>query len=510
MNKIANYTKLVFFSALVLLLINGCTKKKHSEMAKILFGKYQNNVYKQLDQDEFAQVFQQMLTENKYMMANPNLINAFYQQKDYEPVFVLQHLPNNDLQTLNGYYQRATDHGLDPRMFQANKIDLLMQEIADKNSIKTKDEAYKAIAKLEIMTANSLINYSNDLQFGVVNPRKIYARYYRDTQRPDRLSMVHALEVNNLKSFLDSIQPKNPQYVALQQALMNGATAPGMTKMETERTLKVNMERLRWKDKPTSNFYVMVNIPDYGLKVMKNDSSVLQMKVCVGEGRNKSNENNLAADYSDSGKIKNVPFSKETPQLNSEIYSVQVNPIWNIPQSIASNEIIVQAAADPYYLSNKNIDVYENGKKIENPETIDWSNVTKNNLPYTFKQESGVGNALGKIKFLFPNKSSVYLHDTPAQSAFNLKVRAVSHGCVRLEKPLELAHVLFGDGSKYNQITEYFTETDPQAQNISLPKKVPVYITYVTCWAENGQVVYRPDVYGLDIVLYTNIQKMLS
>lgn len=479
-------------------------------MAKILYGKYQNKVYNQLNTDEFADVLQQMLIENKNMMANPKLITAFYQQNDFEPVFVLQHLPNNDLQTLDSYYQRAAEHGLDPKMFQATKIDSMIKIIAGKNTIKTKEEAYKEIAKLEIMTANSLINYSNALQFGVVNPKKIYTRYYTATKRPDSLGMTHVLEVKNIKSFLDSIQPKNPQYLALQQALMSGQAAPGMTKTETERTLKVNLERLRWKNKPTSDFYVMVNIPDYGLKVMKNDSSVLQMKVCVGEGRNKSNENNLAEDYTDSGKIKDMPFSRETPQLNSEIYTVQVNPVWNIPQSIASNEIIKQAAADPYYLSNKNIDVYKNGKKVEDSETIDWSSVSKDNLPYTFKQQSGEGNALGKIKFLFPNNSSVYLHDTPAQAAFNLKVRAVSHGCVRLEKPLELAHVLFGDGEKYEKIEQDFQVTDPHAQNISLPKKVPVYITYVTCWTENGKVIYRPDVYGLDIVLYTNIQKMLS
>jgi len=509
MNKISRNTKIVFLSLLVLFVINGCKKKHHSEMAKIMNDKFKNKVFNQLDPEQFSAVFQQMLIERKALMTNPQLISAFYEQHDFEPVFVLEHLPKDELQVVESYYQRAAEHGLDPKLFQAARIDELLKKIADKNSIKTTAEAYQTMAELEILTANSLINYSNALQFGVISPKKIYARYYTETKRPDSLSMNHVFEVKNLKSFLDSIQPKNPQYLALQKALMMGETAPGMSKTETERILQVNLERLRWKNKPKEDRYVLVNIANYGLDVMDHGQSVLNMKVCVGEGRNKNYTDKLE-EYSEDDKVRDVPFTRETPQLNSAIYSVQVNPVWNIPESIASNEIIKDAAADPYYLSNKNIDVYENGKKVENPETINWSSVSKDNLPYTFKQQSGGDNALGKIKFLFPNKSSVYLHDTPAQAAFNQSMRAVSHGCVRLEKPLDLAHVLFGDGKQYDQIEKDMQETDPKANNISLPKKVPVYITYVTCWSENGSLVYRPDVYGLDIVLYTHIQKMLS
>lgn len=508
MNKISRFTKVILLALCVLFVLNGC-KKKDSEMAKILFTKYQNKAFKKLDPEEFSAVFQQMLIEKKSLMTNPKLITAFYEKQNFEPVFVLNQLPKDGIRLAASFYQRAAEHGLDPKMFQTAQIEELLQKIADKNSIKTKEDAYKTMAELEIVTANSLINYSNALQFGIISPKKIYARYYTATKRPDSLGMNQVLEVKDLKTFLDSIQPKNPQYLALQKALMAGETAPGMTKTETERVLKVNLERLRWKNKPKEARYVLVNIANFGLNVMDHDSSILSMKVCVGEGRNKTYTDKLE-EYSEDDKVRDVPFSRETPQLNSEIFSVQVNPVWNIPQSIASNEIIKDAAADPYYLSNKNIDVYQNGKLVENTETIDWSSVSKDNLPYTFKQQSGEGNALGKIKFLFPNKSSVYLHDTPAQAAFKLPMRAVSHGCVRVEKPLELAHILFGDGKQYEQIEEDMQQTEPKARNLSLPKKVPVYITYVTCWTENGKLVYRPDVYGLDIVLYTNIQKMLS
>ncbi len=499
------------FSVLILFGLNACVKKKkHSDMGKILSLKYKNPVFNQMDPEEFSAVFQQMLIERKSLMANPKLIAAYYEKQDFEPVFVLKHLPKEEIQLAESYYLNAGEHGLDPKMFQAAELETLLQKIADKNSIKTKASAYQTIAELEIITANSLINYSNALQFGVVNPKKIYARYYTETKRPDSLNMTHVLAVADIKSFLDSIQPKSPQYLALQKALADGVLAPGRTKEETQRILKVNLERLRWKNKPTEGRYVMVNIPNFGLKVMDHDTVVLQMKVCVGEGRNKTDSAKNLSAYNEEDKIRDVPFSRETPQLNSEINSVQVNPIWNIPQSIASNEIMVQAAADRYYLSNKNIDVYEKGKKVENPETINWAAESKTSGKFSFKQQSGEGNALGKIKFLFPNKSSVYLHDTPAKAAFGYKMRAVSHGCVRLEHPLELAHILFGDGSQYEQIEKDMQDSIPKARNLSLPQKVPVYITYITCWAEHGRLIFRPDVYGLDTVLYTHIQKMLS
>ena len=214
--------------------------------------------------------------------------------------------------------------------------------------------------------------------------------------------------------------------------------------------------------------------------------------------------------YNDTCKVDN-PFPHETPLLNSVIHSVQVNPIWNIPRSIATKEIIVEAAKDPYYLANKNILVYDQrGRVVKDPETINWSKITKENCTYEFKQQPGEDNSLGKIKFLFENRSSVYLHDTPAKDAFHYRMRAVSHGCVRLEKPLDLAHTLFSDTVKYNRIAKDMLEDDPTPEDISLRPRVPVYITYKTCWVDqNGQLQFRGDVYGLDIVLYDYMKKYL-
>jgi len=476
-------------------------------MGKILFTETRNKVFKSVENDAFTEVFKSTLEKESTGLSNPKLINAYYAKNNFEPVIVLQHVPKKGLQALVPYLGNAGDHGLDPEYFKSKEYASLVEQLYDKNKVKTTEEAYQLIARLELLAANSLINYSNAMQFGTVSPKRIYASYYTDTKRPDSASMNSVFAIGDLKSYLDSIQPKGKQYIALQQALKEGSAAPGISKEETQKILKVNLERLRWKNKPSEDKYVIVNIADFRLDVMEAGKSVLDMKVCVGEGRNKDFKDNIQ-EYDENDLKKDRPFSRETPQLNSMIHSVQVNPVWNIPQSIATNEITKFAAADRYYLANHNIDVFENGKKVEDPETVDWS-AGNPGKKYQFKQRPGEDNSLGKIKFLFNNQSSVYLHDTPAKAAFKQSMRAVSHGCVRVEKPLDFAHALFGDGAKFEQIKKQMNDTVAVATDIALPNKVPVYLSYFTSWVDQGGTVQvRRDVYGLDIVLYTYLQKM--
>jgi murein L,D-transpeptidase YcbB/YkuD len=483
-------------------------KKKRPEMAAILFKRTHNKVFKDINPDEFTAFLKKELVREKHMLSNPQLIAYHYQQNDYEPDFVLYQLYGGGLDAMLDKYRKANEHGLDPKLFKPDEIKALMAKFYTPDAIKTPKEAYKYMARLEILAANSLIDYSSALQYGVISPRKIYSRYFIKTPRPDSGSIERVFTVENMPAYLDSIQPKDPEYLTLQKAYLEGYQAPKMSKEETRRILLVNMERLRWKNKPTENKYVYVNIPDFHLDVIDSGKSILNMKVCVGEGRNKKYLNSLEK-YNDTCKV-DKPFPHETPLLGSVIHSVQVNPIWNIPKSIATKEIIVEAAKDPYYLSNKNINVYRNDRLVKDPETIDWSKVTKESMEYEFKQQPGEDNSLGKIKFLFENRSSVYLHDTPAKDAFNYNMRAVSHGCVRLEKPLELAHTLFRDTIKYNLIAKDMKEEDSKSEDIALRPRIPVYITYITCWPDKeGKLEFRRDVYGLDIVLYDHLKKYI-
>jgi murein L,D-transpeptidase YcbB/YkuD len=498
--------KFLLLSSFLLLFVLQSCKKSHSDIGQVIFKETRNKVFKNIETDVFIDKFKATFAEHKNKYKNPKFLAAFYEANDFEPVILMKNLPKKKLKEAIAVLDSAGEHGLDPKMFDAAILNELITKIYNKKAVKNVDDAYQLLVDLELASANALSNYSNDIQYGLVSPRKIFARYYTATKRPDSASFLSVFNTKDIKAYLDSIQPKNKQYLALQQALKAHIQIPGSTVEETDKILKVNLERLRWKNLPTEDKYVWVNIPDFSLDVIENGKSVLNMKVCVGEGRNKDNSDRLR-EYDENDLKKDRPFTRETPQLKSIIHSVQVNPVWNIPESIATNEISKFAAKDPYYLSSNNIDVFLNAQKIEDPETIDWSDESVGKT-YSFKQRPGDENSLGKIKFLFNNESSVYLHDTPAKAAFNLKMRAVSHGCVRVEKPLELAEALFGRGNKYDQIRTGMESENPVATDISLPNKVPVYLVYFTCWAdESGKLQYRKDVYGLDIVLYTYLER---
>ena len=497
--------KLFLLGTLCLFTFQSC-KKSHSDIGKIVFTETRNKIFKDIETETFVEKFKETFKKQESKYRNPKFLKAVYEANDFEPVILMKNLPKDKLKDAILVLNNSSAHGLDPQIFKVNELNILIEKAYNKKEIKTIDEAYQVLIDLELSAANSLTNYSNGLQFGIISPRKIYAQYYTETKRPDSASFLQVFQTSDVKSFLDSIQPKEKQYLALQKALRDKIMLPGTNLEETERVLKVNLERLRWKNLPTEEKYVWVNIPDFKLDVMEDGKSVLNMKVCVGEGRNENNLDNLV-EYDENDLKKDRPFNRETPQLKSLIHSVQVNPIWNIPESIANNEISKFAAKDPYYLSNHNIDVFLDGQIIEDTETIDWTaNAGKK---YAFKQRPGEDNSLGKIKFLFNNESSVYLHDTPAKAAFDLTMRAVSHGCVRVEKPLELAEALFGQGAKYDKIKTGMESNNPVATDIGLPKQVPVYLTYFTCWAdEAGKLQFRKDVYGLDIVLFTYLQRV--
>lgn len=403
-----------------------------------------------------------------------DLVYKIYERKGFQPVLVRRFLKGDQLQVLLDYLNKTSEHGLDSELFSIVQLKRTLGKLTG-TEVDTALENYRKLIAAELATAGSLINYSMVLQYGLIDPSNIYPTYSTPTERPDSLGISRIFEIEDLKKYLDSIQPKDKVYLALQKVL---STLPFNNETDSLQTLLVNLERLRWKNRPMQEKFVSVNIPGFTLDIFSSGKSVLQMKVCVGE-----------------------PGVWQTPQLGSSIHSIQVNPVWNIPQSIARDEIAREAAGDRYYLANSNIKVYHKGKLVGRTEVIDWSSVDL--AEYSFQQQPGVENALGRIKFLFQNESSVYLHDTPVKSAFNKKMRAVSHGCVRVEKPLELAYVLFGKGEQFDLIKKAMQRGYPRAKFIALPVHIPVRLSYYTAWTDNsGKVQFFKDIYGLDQVLY--------
>lgn len=497
--------------------------KSPPEIGKVLSEHFKNKMYKDFDTVAYDSIFVKTMDSLSGKFINPKTIKAFYNNNFNEPKLVTRFYIDGELDSLVSYLNESEVHGFNPKIFKGDEITDLL-ELLTANKFKKVEESYPVIAKLELLSANAYLNYTNYLKYGVVNPRNIFSRYYIKVGRPDSAGMLQLLDSKNLVDNLKSAQPKSPQYKALQSAYLSANSDA------EKRILLLNMERFRWQMPATGDNYVQVNIPDFRLTWLDNLDTVISMKVCVGGKRENGYEDKLKA-FAKSGNLDDKPKNHETPLLFSKINSIQANPIWNIPVSIAQSEIYWMARKDPFYLSNSNIKVYYKDKLIGEPDTINWNRYSRDKLPFKFKQGSGGGNALGKFKFIFDNSSSIYLHDTNNKNGFNLTNRAISHGCVRIEKPLEFAELLVKDSYTYDKLRAEVDLPPIDSTHVKWYKKrmaqkadtlktfqlkpawfapkdpVPLIITYITAWVQNDRVEYRPDVYGMDEKLWAAMKK---
>ena len=254
---------------------------------------------------------------------------------------------------------------------------------------------------------------------------------------------------------------------------------------EKIKKIRLNIERVRWMPRKLGQEYLLVNIPEYKLKLFKGEKTELQMDVIVGKQK--------------------FP----TPIFSHKLSQIVLNPYWKIPQTIVKNEIIPKLVKDSSYLEKENIAVYENWKTSSlefDVSNVDWSMYLNNDLigtpkdaPMRFIQKPGGTNPLGKVKFLFPNKYTVYLHDTPERKYFNLKDKTLSHGCIRVEKPIKLYDYIVSNNKDIEK------SKNLNEKKIKLNKKLPIHIVYLTSWVDENNILhFRDDIYN-----YDKIQKEL-
>lgn len=259
--------------------------------------------------------------------------------------------------------------------------------------------------------------------------------------------------------------------------------------------IMVNMERWRWLPEKLSEDYIWVNIPQFELTLYEKNKPIQTMAVIVGEEGN------------------------ETTIFNGAIKFIVINPYWNIPESIAIEEVLPILQENPDYLNTQNIEVGTDWKFMKeiNVDTINWQNLSEENFPYKLRKKPGKDNPLGRMKFLFPNEFSIYLHDTPNNTLFNEGKRGFSHGCIRLEKPVDLAEYLIARGTKkpvddlQQLIEDKVQAKDKNTQNeedeeaeewIELTEPLPVYLVYFTSWVDNAGVIhFVEDIYNHDNTL---------
>lgn len=239
--------------------------------------------------------------------------------------------------------------------------------------------------------------------------------------------------------------------------------------------LRVNLDRGRVLLQDLPPQFVVVNIAGYLIYVVRGDDIIWTSRVQVGK-----------------------PF-RRTPLFRSEINYLVWNPTWTVPPSIILNDILPVARRDPTIFARRGLDVLDRNGAPVDPASIDWSQYRSGHIPYTLRQEPGPDNALGRVKFMFPNAYSVYLHDTPSKSLFDASDRSFSSGCVRVERPLELAAILLNDPQQWNETTIARTIQSERLQNVTLKQKMPVLLAYWTAWVDTqGRTHFRRDIYGQD------------
>lgn len=365
------------------------------------------------------------------------------------------------------------------------------------------------LARLEYSLSKAYLRYASVMGFGLVNPSALYNRldhqdndstgnrfrelYGVPTKHADHsffVTAVNKVTADSIGIFLRAQVPANPLYYQL-VSMLNSDSLKG------ERRIKVlcNIERCRWRvnDHPFMHSkYVQVNLPAFRLYAVEGEQ-VLSMKVGAGTRRTK------------------------TPLLISRIKRIELNPQWIIPRSIIDKDIIGHAE-DPEYFERHHYFV----RNKKTGEKLDLYNLTAadlRNRDNHVVQEGGAGNSLGRIVFRFDNNYSVYLHHTSTLGFFNRDDRSVSHGCVRVEQPYDLARFLLKDkDEEFLQRIQYSMTVDLKSpyvdkgrlvSSVAVSPEIPLFITYYTIFIDptTKQTIELPDVYGYDRVLYEQLKK---
>jgi murein L,D-transpeptidase YcbB/YkuD len=238
--------------------------------------------------------------------------------------------------------------------------------------------------------------------------------------------------------------------------------------------MQLNLERWRWLPRNLAGTRVMVNVAGARLELYEQNKRAMEMKVVVGDAKH------------------------QTPMMASTMSSLVLNPDWKVPASIANKEVLPKLRKDPGYLIAQKLRIA--GIEKDKPESqgvgVDWKSVKDGKFPYWLRQDPGPDNALGQVKFNLHNTEDIYLHDTPNKKAFGRANRALSHGCVRVERPVDLAKALL-DETWAPKVPDLISEAN--TRTLKLERTVTVYLLYFTAWADpDGQVQFRPDLYGHD------------
>ncbi|WP_348822706.1 L,D-transpeptidase family protein [Flavobacterium aestuarii] len=255
-------------------------------------------------------------------------------------------------------------------------------------------------------------------------------------------------------------------------------TALNFSKEDRKHQIIANLERWRWFAKSFAQNYVLINIPDYSLNVVEDQNIAMTKRIVVGT------------------------IKRKTPILTSLLQTVVFNPTWTVPPTILKEDIIPELTKDRNFLKNKGIAIYDSKNNEVDPQN--WNE--KKPRGYRYVQKPGYYNSLGVVKINFPNKRSVYLHDTNHRNFFERHNRSLSSGCVRVEKPLELVELLLDNPKQFSKEKMDSIVATKKTLFIGIKKRYAIYQWYWTAWSEDNELIFRNDIYNLDADLYTQLR----
>jgi murein L,D-transpeptidase YcbB/YkuD len=397
------------------------------------------------------------------------IAREFYEARGFAPAWIDGDRPTAQFTELIEQLRRSADHGLEPQTYGLEDVDQLLT--SSKTTLRGVRLPIERIPSLDARLTYAYLQHAADL-LGWTSSARAVDPNWRAAPRKDDLGarLSQALTGGRVAGSLLELAPTHSQYKGLQVALADERRRP--TGRET--LIRLNLERWRWVPRDLGDRYVLVNVPSYQLQVMEGDRPTLAMRVVVGEPET------------------------PTPIFSDEMTYVVFSPTWSIPESIIRKETLPRIAKDPGYLERNRIEVVR-GRDVIDPGDIDWSDedLTEG---LRFRQQPGPENALGLVKFIFPNNFSVYLHDTPADALFARDRRAFSHGCIRVENPVALASYVLGDQPEWTEARIRAAMAEPREQTARLETPLPVHIGYWTAWVEpDGRTVtYTDDPYAID------------
>jgi len=400
------------------------------------------------------------------------------------------------LQELLATLDHAADEGLRASDYRRGRLGTLLDRA------RRPPVEISTLLDLDVTATEELFTYAQDLATGRIEPARVDPTW---ALAPPQVDLPTALEPaftgegrGQLRRRLEDLAPPHPQYRALRERLarlrerkadadgpLAASRPPSPGTDGTLRTLELNMERWRWLPRDLGDPHLEVNVAGYRLRVVADGHTALTMPVVVGKR------------------------SWKTPFFHDRVEEIILNPRWNVPESIAVEDILPKVLEDPHYLASHRFEVLPadaaGGDEAEtpiDPRSIDWATVPTEPFPYRFRQGPGADNALGRIKFLFPNSFNIYLHDTPADAAFARSDRALSHGCIRLSRPFDLAVYLLRDEPAWTRQKILDAVNTGQRTGIGLPGRPPVYILYWTAVVgADGKLHFYDDPYGVDTAL---------